>query len=427
MQLTPPGSACSVVLGTGITEMPPGSQKGVQVVVADAAAGPAGPPQPRRAGQRGRRAALGIVRHLRRPGRQHLGLAAAAATRVRQAPRCQGPAMRPVSGPGQRAGSAGRVSGHARPCRSPEPGDRGTQFLHLAGEFRDAAPAVGCLAGTRRSRGCGAPRGRASRDRAPPWRHDRLRRPPGLAGQHRRGHPGRERRWNARVTRNGGSAASGSHRLRREAVPGLHAGLGPAVSLPAPGMGPCPHATRGVGRAGNKWRPKSGQPVSGADHKAVSACATPARPGPAGEGASPAAPGPPRRPGICGRPERSGELVVPAPGAPGAGTTAHWNSREKTPATAAASYRRPGPKRPRCFGGSVETDFRARPTEPRAPGTGRRADDRYADIGRLLITCPDRPAIVAAVSSFLFVQRREHHRVTAVLHRSVRRKFLSPD
>jgi catechol 2,3-dioxygenase-like lactoylglutathione lyase family enzyme len=38
VQLTPPGSACSVVLGTGVTEMPPGSQKGVQVVVADVAA-----------------------------------------------------------------------------------------------------------------------------------------------------------------------------------------------------------------------------------------------------------------------------------------------------------------------------------------------------------------------------------------------------
>ncbi|MEV4538300.1 glyoxalase superfamily protein [Asanoa sp. NPDC049518] len=37
VQLTPPGSACSIVLGTGITEMAPGSQKGVQVVVADAA------------------------------------------------------------------------------------------------------------------------------------------------------------------------------------------------------------------------------------------------------------------------------------------------------------------------------------------------------------------------------------------------------
>src|SRR5436190_19759987 len=37
VQLTPPGSACSVVLGTGVTEMAPGSQKGVQVVVVDVA------------------------------------------------------------------------------------------------------------------------------------------------------------------------------------------------------------------------------------------------------------------------------------------------------------------------------------------------------------------------------------------------------
>jgi catechol 2,3-dioxygenase-like lactoylglutathione lyase family enzyme len=35
VQLTPPGSACSVVMGTGVTQMPPGSQQGVQVVVAD--------------------------------------------------------------------------------------------------------------------------------------------------------------------------------------------------------------------------------------------------------------------------------------------------------------------------------------------------------------------------------------------------------
>ncbi|HTX85666.1 MAG TPA: VOC family protein [Streptosporangiaceae bacterium] len=38
VQLTPPGSACSIVMGTGITEMAPGSQRGVQVVVADVAA-----------------------------------------------------------------------------------------------------------------------------------------------------------------------------------------------------------------------------------------------------------------------------------------------------------------------------------------------------------------------------------------------------
>jgi catechol 2,3-dioxygenase-like lactoylglutathione lyase family enzyme len=38
VQLTPPGSACSIVIGTGTTEMTPGTQKGLQVVVADVAA-----------------------------------------------------------------------------------------------------------------------------------------------------------------------------------------------------------------------------------------------------------------------------------------------------------------------------------------------------------------------------------------------------
>ncbi|SMH40522.1 Catechol 2,3-dioxygenase [Rathayibacter oskolensis] len=36
VQLTPPGSACSIVLGVGITEMEPGSQKGLQMVVENA-------------------------------------------------------------------------------------------------------------------------------------------------------------------------------------------------------------------------------------------------------------------------------------------------------------------------------------------------------------------------------------------------------
>ncbi len=35
VQLTPPGSACSIMLGTGITEMSPGTQQGVQIVVED--------------------------------------------------------------------------------------------------------------------------------------------------------------------------------------------------------------------------------------------------------------------------------------------------------------------------------------------------------------------------------------------------------
>jgi predicted enzyme related to lactoylglutathione lyase len=35
VQLTPPGSGCSIVLGKGITEMEPGSVQGLQLVVAD--------------------------------------------------------------------------------------------------------------------------------------------------------------------------------------------------------------------------------------------------------------------------------------------------------------------------------------------------------------------------------------------------------
>jgi catechol 2,3-dioxygenase-like lactoylglutathione lyase family enzyme len=33
VQLTPPGSACSIALGTGVTDTPPGSVKGLQLVV----------------------------------------------------------------------------------------------------------------------------------------------------------------------------------------------------------------------------------------------------------------------------------------------------------------------------------------------------------------------------------------------------------
>jgi len=36
VQLTPPGSACSIAIGEGITDAPPGSAKGIQVVVDDA-------------------------------------------------------------------------------------------------------------------------------------------------------------------------------------------------------------------------------------------------------------------------------------------------------------------------------------------------------------------------------------------------------
>ena len=36
VQLTPPGSACSISLGEGITDAKPGSVRGLQIVVADA-------------------------------------------------------------------------------------------------------------------------------------------------------------------------------------------------------------------------------------------------------------------------------------------------------------------------------------------------------------------------------------------------------
>jgi formyltetrahydrofolate deformylase len=50
----------------------------------------------------------------------------------------------------------------------------------------------------------------------------------------------------------------------------------------------------------------------------------------------------------------------------------------------------------------MESDVGAlvRGPEPRAVRS--RPDGRYADVGRLVITCPDRPGIVAAVSQFLF-------------------------
>jgi predicted enzyme related to lactoylglutathione lyase len=36
VQLTPPGSACSIALGKGLVDTPPGSVQGLQLVVADA-------------------------------------------------------------------------------------------------------------------------------------------------------------------------------------------------------------------------------------------------------------------------------------------------------------------------------------------------------------------------------------------------------
>jgi predicted enzyme related to lactoylglutathione lyase len=35
VQLTPPGSACSIAIGKGLTDMPPGAVQGLQLVVSD--------------------------------------------------------------------------------------------------------------------------------------------------------------------------------------------------------------------------------------------------------------------------------------------------------------------------------------------------------------------------------------------------------
>ena len=35
VQLTPPGSACSIAIGSGLAQMPPGAVKGMQLVVTD--------------------------------------------------------------------------------------------------------------------------------------------------------------------------------------------------------------------------------------------------------------------------------------------------------------------------------------------------------------------------------------------------------
>ncbi len=94
VQLTPPGSACSVIFGAGITAAAPGSAQGMQLTVTDidaaradlashGARGQRGVPQRRRRVAPHRRAGTGtrpgpgppelrLVRLVQRPGRQHV-------------------------------------------------------------------------------------------------------------------------------------------------------------------------------------------------------------------------------------------------------------------------------------------------------------------------------------------------------------------
>jgi catechol 2,3-dioxygenase-like lactoylglutathione lyase family enzyme len=61
VQLTPPGSACSIVIGSGLSDSPPGSAKGMQLVVDDIDAA--------RAELAGRGVEVSEVEEMGRPGR----------------------------------------------------------------------------------------------------------------------------------------------------------------------------------------------------------------------------------------------------------------------------------------------------------------------------------------------------------------------
>jgi catechol 2,3-dioxygenase-like lactoylglutathione lyase family enzyme len=61
VQLTPPGSACSIVIGTGLSDMTPGSLEGLQLTVTDMDAA--------RGGLVDRGVAMSDVKVLGRPGR----------------------------------------------------------------------------------------------------------------------------------------------------------------------------------------------------------------------------------------------------------------------------------------------------------------------------------------------------------------------
>ena len=104
VQMTPPGSACSIAFGSGITEAGAAPVLGLQVVVASAEATRADLARARHRGQRDPGLPLGPVRLLPRPGRQPLGRAGdpeAGVIRVLTTT----PRTRPVASGGPRAWS----------------------------------------------------------------------------------------------------------------------------------------------------------------------------------------------------------------------------------------------------------------------------------------------------------------------------------
>ncbi len=72
VQLTPPGSACSIAIGRGISPKEPGSMGGLQMVVDDVTALREELLGQGCRGQRGPGVPVGSIRVLQRPGRQRL-------------------------------------------------------------------------------------------------------------------------------------------------------------------------------------------------------------------------------------------------------------------------------------------------------------------------------------------------------------------
>jgi predicted enzyme related to lactoylglutathione lyase len=80
VQLTPPGSGCSIHVSSGIIDMSPGSIQGLQLVVSDIEAA-----HGRRCLARGARRTLELLRLLQRSGWQRLGPAGAPCPRLTNA------------------------------------------------------------------------------------------------------------------------------------------------------------------------------------------------------------------------------------------------------------------------------------------------------------------------------------------------------
>ena len=171
VQLTPPGSACSVIFGTGVTAAAPGSAQGLQLVVSDI--------EVARAELAGRGAQVSDVFH-------------------------------DATGIFHHAGDQARVTGRRRTTRAMARGHRSATRTGTAGTCRRSAP--GCRAAKRRRSPC------STRWRA--WPRRCAGRPPHTASTRRR--PGRPTRtgrtgtpstWR---TRPRGMAAHERLRLRRD-------------------------------------------------------------------------------------------------------------------------------------------------------------------------------------------------------------------